>query len=154
METIKPNRCPICQRDDILVCEYGSDDMKTNRIECRYCGCGMMFPAPVLSMSELIECWNEKSNEIFNAERRKIRTKNSIVFANDGSRLCVCPECSQAMKENERMKKNIDRLHDQIMNLSCVVAPSMNINDRLSYKFGHRDARHAAAELVAGIKAK
>ena len=70
----------------------------------------------------------------------------------DEERFCkFIDECNQALRENEIIKKQLDRLHDQIMNLPCVVAPSMDINNRLSYKFGHRDARHAAAELVAGI---
>ncbi len=40
-------------------------------------------------------------------------------------------------------------LHDKIMNLNCV-PENMDAepNQRLAYKVGHRDARHAAAELA------
>ncbi len=36
--------------------------------------------------------------------------------------------------------------HSQMMNLSCV--PRGTPRDRESYKFGHRDARHTAAEVA------
>lgn len=62
-------------------------------------------------------------------------------------------ECNQALKENEIMKKQIDGLHDQIMNLPCLDQPGVKRNSQIAYKTGHRDARHAAAELVAGIRA-
>ena len=41
-------------------------------------------------------------------------------------------------------------LHDLIMNLPCAKGPysESGINARLAYKTGHRDARHAAAELA------
>lgn len=39
-------------------------------------------------------------------------------------------------------------LHGAIMNLTCTPPADANINQRLSYKSGHRDARHAAAELA------
>ena len=63
----------------------------------------------------------------------------------------------EALKENEIMKKQIDGLHGQIMNLP--LAPEFAASYKgagyleLAYKEGHRDARHAAAELVVGIKA-
>lgn len=43
-------------------------------------------------------------------------------------------------------------LHDQIMNLPCRRANHSfpNTESRLLYKEGHRDARHAAAELAIG----
>ncbi len=40
-------------------------------------------------------------------------------------------------------------LHNEIMNLPCKVPADYDIKQRLAYKVGHRDARHAAAELVA-----
>jgi urease accessory protein UreE len=42
-------------------------------------------------------------------------------------------------------------LHGQIMNLQCVQAnmEPRGTMARLAYKVGHRDARHAAAELAA-----
>jgi len=40
-------------------------------------------------------------------------------------------------------------LHDQIMNLPCKPENmDSEPNQRLAYKVGHRDARHAAAELA------
>ncbi len=60
---------------------------------------------------------------------------------------------TQLFEQREELEKKINRLHDEIMNLSCVFVQSMSIESGLSYKFGHRDARHAAAELVAGIRA-
>ena len=62
-------------------------------------------------------------------------------------------ECNQALKENEIMKKQLDGLHDKIMNLQALDQPGVERNSQIAYKTGHRDARHAAAELVAGIKA-
>ena len=56
------------------------------------------------------------------------------------------------LKENEIMKKQIDGLHDQIMNLQALDQPGVERNSQIAYKTGHRDARHAAAELAAGIK--
>jgi hypothetical protein len=43
----------------------------------------------------------------------------------------------------------MDGLHQQIMNIPCKVAPGYSDKYRTAYQFGHRDARHAAAELVA-----
>lgn len=44
----------------------------------------------------------------------------------------------------------IDRLHAEIMNLPCPPeVEDWSTEKRLDYKCGHRDARHAAAELVA-----
>jgi len=40
-------------------------------------------------------------------------------------------------------------LHNAIMNIPCVVPEGANINQAISYKVGHKDARHAAAELAA-----
>lgn len=42
-------------------------------------------------------------------------------------------------------------LHDLIMNLTCAMPPEYDAmpNERLARKLGHRDARHAAAELAA-----
>jgi hypothetical protein len=39
-------------------------------------------------------------------------------------------------------------LHAAIMNLPCNVPDTMNGSQAYDYKRGHRDARHAAAELV------
>ena len=41
-----------------------------------------------------------------------------------------------------------DKLSGEIMNIRCVVPDAMSANLVLAYKLGHRDARHAAAELV------
>jgi hypothetical protein len=38
-------------------------------------------------------------------------------------------------------------LHDKIMNIRCVL-PIAGAGDRVVFKEGHRDARHAAAELA------
>ena len=42
-------------------------------------------------------------------------------------------------------------LHGEIMNIPCDPsrAPVAGVNAELAYKYGHRDARHAAAELAA-----
>ena len=40
------------------------------------------------------------------------------------------------------------QLHNQIMNLQSRWVP--DDGDKIAYKRGHRDARHDAAELVAG----
>lgn len=42
-------------------------------------------------------------------------------------------------------------LHAAIMNLPCRVPESMNPSQAYDYGRGHRDARHAAAELVASL---
>ena len=39
-------------------------------------------------------------------------------------------------------------LHDQIMNIQCDRATLDWANTREAYQYGHRDARHAAAELA------
>lgn len=39
-------------------------------------------------------------------------------------------------------------LHNEIMNIKCDTEGMTGINLILAYKRGHRDARHAAAELV------
>ncbi|SFB20138.1 DUF551 domain-containing protein [Azotobacter beijerinckii] len=44
-------------------------------------------------------------------------------------------------------------LHDQIMRLPCTPPKDANVSQMLAYKSGHRDARHAAAELAAGYEA-
>jgi hypothetical protein len=43
-------------------------------------------------------------------------------------------------------------LHAAIMNLPCEVPDTMNGSQAYDYKRGHRDARHAAAELVTTIR--
>lgn len=74
---------------------------------------------------------------------------------NDVIRFCkFMDEYNMAMKENEIMKKQIDGLRDQIMNLPCLDRPGVERNSQIAYKTGHRDARHAAAELVAMIEAE
>ena len=45
--------------------------------------------------------------------------------------------------------KEAPSLHDQIMNIEAKPAKVNGINYVLTYKEGHRDARHAAAELAA-----
>jgi hypothetical protein len=46
-------------------------------------------------------------------------------------------------------------LHDAIMRLSCDATRSMfsSKSEMMAYKEGHRDARHAAADLAAGVEA-
>ena len=74
---------------------------------------------------------------------------------NDVIRFCkFMDEYKMAMKENEIMKKQIDGLRDQIMNLPCVVPVQlMTRNDIQIYGWGYVTARKEAAELAAGIKA-
>jgi hypothetical protein len=42
-----------------------------------------------------------------------------------------------------------ERLHQQIMNIPVVVDNDLHDAELQAYRRGHRDARHAAAELVA-----
>ena len=50
---------------------------------------------------------------------------------------------------------NVDALHWAIMNLPCTVPPKVvDDHDDQAYHLGHRDARHAAAELVNALKVK
>jgi hypothetical protein len=44
-------------------------------------------------------------------------------------------------------------LHNAIMNIPAVPPEGANINQVMSYKIGHRDARHAAAELALATHA-
>jgi len=39
-------------------------------------------------------------------------------------------------------------MHGQIMNLQCTIPGTLALNEHRAYKIGHRDARHAAAELA------
>lgn len=48
----------------------------------------------------------------------------------------------------------VQSLHDQIMRLPCTPPKDANVNQSISYKSGHRDARHAAAELAAEHEAE
>lgn len=47
-------------------------------------------------------------------------------------------------------------LHNQIMNLPCSADPKyfVDAGTLLTYKFGHRDARHAAAELAVSADSR
>ena len=54
----------------------------------------------------------------------------------------------------EAALENLDGLPDQIMNLQALDQPGVERNSQIAYKTGHRDARHAAAELVAMIEAE
>lgn len=47
----------------------------------------------------------------------------------------------------ERRKVDMS-LHDDIMNLRCDVPKDANVNQALSFKYGHKQAQHAAAELA------
>ena len=61
---------------------------------------------------------------------------------------------TQLYEQREALEKQIDGLHDQIMNLPCLDQPGVERNSQIAYKTGHRDARHAAAELVSMIEAE
>ena len=61
---------------------------------------------------------------------------------------------TQLYEQREALEKQIDGLHDQIMNLQALDQPGVERNSQIAYKTGHRDARHAAAELVAMIEAE
>lgn len=50
-------------------------------------------------------------------------------------------------------KQNNTYLHTAIMDLPCAPKLTFDVGNH-SYKRGHRDARHAAAELVAGYEAR
>ena len=47
-------------------------------------------------------------------------------------------------------------LHDEIMNIGCDASMShfSTLDELLAYKTGHRDARHAAAELAIKLEAQ
>lgn len=55
-------------------------------------------------------------------------------------------------KSDEARDTSMDRLHADIMNLPCDGATLDWANTREAYQYGHRDARHAAAELVAALE--
>jgi len=58
------------------------------------------------------------------------------------------PNAPQGVNSGTTGEQTMD-LHGQIMNLACVPANmDAEPNQRLAYKVGHRDARHAAAELA------
>jgi hypothetical protein len=42
----------------------------------------------------------------------------------------------------------VANLHGEIMNIRCETPKALSINERLAYQQGHRDARHAAADLA------
>ena len=44
---------------------------------------------------------------------------------------------------------NMNSLHADIMNIQCKIPPQFTWLMKYAYKIGHRDARHAAAELVS-----
>lgn len=46
------------------------------------------------------------------------------------------------------------RIHSAIMNIPCVTPRDANINQQLSFKEGHKQARHQAAELVESKMAR
>lgn len=45
----------------------------------------------------------------------------------------------------------MSELHNQIMNLPCIPDDSAGINHVLAFKLGHKQARHAAAEIAANF---
>jgi len=54
------------------------------------------------------------------------------------------------MTDKHQQLREAASLHDQIMNLACNPENmDSEPNQRLAYKVGHRDARHAAAEIAA-----
>lgn len=59
---------------------------------------------------------------------------------------------TQLFEQREALEKQLDQLHDQIMNIRAEFKPHIP-DEWPTYAVGHRDARHAAAELVAGIRA-
>jgi hypothetical protein len=50
--------------------------------------------------------------------------------------------------EDLSAERAADDLHSAIMNIRAVIPGKLAINDHVVYRMGHRDARHAAAELV------
>lgn len=67
----------------------------------------------------------------------------------EGAKLYTAPQAADTDKVREAMNK----LHADIMNLPCTRTMShfATTDDMKIYKQGHRDARHAAAELVASM---
>ena len=63
---------------------------------------------------------------------------------NEAIKLLELPELAA---ERRPVEPETD-LHQQIMNITCVAAFTSEA-ERAAYKLGHRDARHAAAEIVA-----
>lgn len=78
-------------------------------------------------------------------ERLKDLIMRRLMYANVAAASALehqLPAASQQAKAN---------IHSRIMNLPCRVPPELMASkgDATAYKIGHRDARHAAAELVA-----
>lgn len=48
-----------------------------------------------------------------------------------------------------REAPDVDALHAAIMNLPCAPYPGYDDKEMRAYKYGHKDARHAAAELAS-----
>jgi hypothetical protein len=60
--------------------------------------------------------------------------------------MCECPLCDVEALVLARGVERTPDLHNAIMNIPCTVPSDA---DDKSYRIGHREARHAAAELVA-----
>lgn len=65
----------------------------------------------------------------------------------------ACEIGEEALREEVGMSEKANRLHQQIMNLGCETRTNFSDVYTAGYKFGHRDARHAAAELSQSVVA-
>lgn len=73
---------------------------------------------------------------------RTIGQQNAAASARDG-----ISALRQAIAEPAVVGMTAQELHNEIMNLPCVTG-MLTHSERIAYKIGHRDACHAAAELV------
>lgn len=48
----------------------------------------------------------------------------------------------------DKLRDTLDKMHNDIMNLPCKPYPKYSDVELKAYKYGHKDARHSAAELV------
>ena len=123
--------CPVCGRN--VICYSESND----KLICDSCGC---------SVRE--DRWN---NRVCKTDDNKIYITHPVTGEPMDKSMCK-RVITQLFEQREALEKQLDQLHDQIMNLPCP-EPAILLSEEqhLLVKTGHKYARHQAAELVAGI---
>lgn len=66
----------------------------------------------------------------------------------------VAPPTSGTDSQHDASERAFDKLHGDIMNLACDPYHGWSAQEVKIYKYGHKDARHAAAELVSELASR
>lgn len=113
-----------------------------------------------VEIGKVIEHMKAQQERITDLERQLAEAsapaveQDKVICANLGE-LLLTPAQRKAA-DTDKVREALNKLHSDIMNIPCnaLHAASPNQEVQRAYKEGHRDSRHAAAELAASMAAQ